>query len=69
MPPKKPRPTKKIRSDDDDTNENAKVPKESPPAPTTHSVALATTRNAIVAFGAGSGARSVPVERRIAQYL
>ena len=34
-----------------------------------HSVALATTRDAIVAFGEGYGRLLVPVERRIAQYL
>ena len=37
--------------------------------PTTHSVALATIRDATVAFGAGYGALMVPVERRIVRYL
>ena len=37
--------------------------------PKTHSVAMTTARDAIVAFGAGHGALSVPVERRITQYL
>ena len=36
---------------------------------TTHSVALATTRDAIAAFGAGYNAIFLPVERRIARYL
>ena len=39
------------------------------PPPTTHIIALTTTRDAIVTFGAGYGALSVPVERRIARYL
>ena len=44
--------------------------RESPPtAPKTHSVAMTTARDAIVAFGAGHGVLSVPVERRIARYL
>jgi Kelch motif len=37
--------------------------------PTPHILAKATARNAIVAFGAGHGALSIPVERRVAQYL
>ena len=40
-----------------------------PPAPTTHSVALAITRDATVAFGAGYDALMVPIQRRMAQYL
>ena len=38
-------------------------------APKTHSDAKATARDAIVAYGAGHGVLSVPVERRIARYL
>ena len=38
-------------------------------APTTHSVAKITVRDAIVAFGAEHGALLVPVQRRIARYL
>ena len=37
--------------------------------PFTHSLALARTRDATVAFGDGHGALDVPIERRIAQYL
>ena len=40
-----------------------------PVPPNTHSVALATIRDATVAFGAEYGALMVPVERRIVQYL
>ena len=43
--------------------------KPTPVPPTTHSVALATIRDATVAFGAEYGALMVPVERRITQYL
>ncbi len=38
-------------------------------APKTHSDAKATARDAIVAYGAGHGVLSVPVERRITRYL
>ena len=48
-----------------------KAPIVDPPSviPKTHSVAMATARDAIVAFGAGHGALSVPVERRITRYF
>ena len=36
---------------------------------TPHIVARATVRDAIVAFGAGYDALSIPVERRVARYL
>ena len=46
-------------------------PMVDPPSvvPKTHSVAMTTARDAIVAFGAGHGGLSVPVERRITRYL
>ena len=76
MHPNKPHPTKKIRPDGDDSNENPKaskvsvdVPNIPPPGPTTHSVAMAATRDAIVAFGAGHDALLLTIERRIAKYL
>ena len=37
--------------------------------PTPHIVAKAAARDAIVAFGAGYNALSIPVERRVARYL
>ena len=37
--------------------------------PTPHIVAKATARDAIVAFGAGYNALSIPFERRVARYL
>ena len=40
-----------------------------PTAPKTHSVAKTNARDAIVAFGAGHGVLSLPVERRVALYL
>ena len=36
---------------------------------TPHIVARATVRDAIVAFGSGYNALSIPVERRVARYL
>ena len=49
-----------------DEQETGNVP---PTVPTTHSVALATIRDATVAFGAEYGVLLVRVEQRITQYL